>query len=223
MVLICIKISPKNISCNIMEEVNKVERQDIIGEVSHLEFLSYGTIQIFDRRANKLRTLRSWLTFLGIVLPVTIGGVYLSFGQSENLMKLTVLVASIIGIFQLILSTWALVAGWDTSYESAIKSVQGNTAIYNKCKRFISYPPIKDSDFLNVYQELSKEAETQELVDLTQHISSSERKYAYVSALRYYNRECHACQQNPNGHNKKMKCTSCGQKPIKETSNEPKC
>lgn len=206
-----------------MGEVNNVERLDILGDVSHLEFLSYGTIQIFEQRANKLRTLRSWLTFLGIVLPVTIGGVYLSFGQSEDLMKLIVLVASVIGIFQLILSTWALVAGWDSCYESAIKAVQGNTTIYNKCKRFIRCPPTIDSDFLNAYQELSKEVETQELVDLTQHISSKERKYAYVSALRYYNRECHACNQNPNSHNKKTKCSSCGQKPIKETSNEPKC
>ncbi|WP_047707035.1 mobilome CxxCx(11)CxxC protein [Plesiomonas sp. ZOR0011] len=121
-----------------MNEENNIDRKEITREIAHIQFLSYGTIQIFEKRANTLRTLRSWLTFLGIVLPVTVGGVFISFGQSQDLMKVIVLVASVIGILQLILSTWALVAGWDSSYESAIKSVQGNTAIYNKCKRFIS-------------------------------------------------------------------------------------
>jgi len=201
-----------------MMESKKLNRTDIISEVSHLEFLSYGTVQIFEKRANKLRTLRAWLTFLGIVLPVTIGGVYLSFGQSDELMKFIVLIAGIIGTFQLILSTWALVAGWDYTYESAIKSVQGNTAIYNKCKRFVSLTSVSDSDFLNSYSEILKEAESQELVDLTQHISSAERKFAYTSSLRYYNRACHACNQNPNSLNVNHKCTSCGQKPLKDKS-----
>lgn len=197
-------------------ESEKLERTEIINEVSHLEFLSYGTVQVFEKRANKLRTLRAWLTFLGIVLPVTIGGVYLSFGQSDELMKFIVLIAGIIGTLQLILSTWALVAGWDYIYESAIKSVQGNTAIFNKCKRFVSLTSTSDIDFLKSYSEILKEAENQELVDLTQHISSAERKFAYTSSLRYYNRACHACNKNPNDHNINKKCTSCGQKPIKE-------
>lgn len=213
-----------------MNEENNIDRKEITREIAHIQFLSYGTIQIFEKRANTLRTLRSWLTFLGIVLPVTVGGVFISFGQSQDLMKVIVLVASVIGILQLILSTWALVAGWDSSYESAIKSVQGNTAIYNKCKRFISCPPNKNSDFFNAYQELSKENETQELIDLTQHISIKERQYAYISSLSYYNRECHACNQNPNSNSRKTKCSSCGQTPVSSTqnnstenNNEPEC
>lgn len=205
-----------------MEEVASLDKQNIIGEVSHLEFLSYGTIQIFERRANRLKSLRAWLTFLGIVLPVTIGGVYLSFGQSEDLMKIIVLFAGFIGVFQLILSTWALVAGWDSSYESSIKSVQGNTTIYNKCKRFISCPPSNDNEFIRVYNEILKDSETQELVDLTQHISNKEKKFAYISSLRYYDRDCHACEQNPNGFNKHKKCPSCGQKKVNKNESERK-
>ncbi len=199
-----------------MNKEDNSDKSEIFNDISHFEFLAYGTIQIFEKRANNLRTLRSWLTFLGIILPVTVGGIYLSFGKSETLMESIVFAAGIIGTFQLFLSTWALVAGWDSSYESAIKSVQGNTTIYNKCKRFRNYNFSNEHDLFNSYNELLKEVENQELVDLTQHITASERKYAYVTALSYYNRECHACNQNPNIHDKKIKCTSCGQKKSRE-------
>ncbi|MCV6072033.1 hypothetical protein OFP26_41305, partial [Escherichia coli] len=78
---------------------------------------------------NTLKFLRAWLTFLGIVMPITVGGVYLAFSKSTELIEWTVTLAGVIGVFQLGLSTWALVSGWDNKYESAIKSMQGNVSI----------------------------------------------------------------------------------------------
>ncbi|KMV28367.1 hypothetical protein AB733_24115 [Photobacterium swingsii] len=204
---------------NTVETVN-LDRNEIKGTIEHMEFLSYGTIQVFERRSNRLKILRAWLTFLGIVLPVTIGGMYLSFGQGDELMGLIVSIAGIVGVIQLILSTWALVSGWDSKYEASIKAVQGNTSIYNRCKRFVSTPPEDDSEFLRLYNQILNDAESQELADLTQHITNAEKNYAYVSALSYYDRACHACNQSPNESIKQRYCSSCGQKKVKENESK---
>ena len=160
-------------------------------------------------------------TFLGIVLPVTVGGVYASFGQSPDLMKLIVNISGSVGLVQLIISTWALVSGWDNKYESSIKSVQANTTIYNSWKRFCSAPPSTEEDIINKYDELYKITETQELIDMAQHIKDSEKKYAYVESMRYYSRACHDCKQIPNSENSK-KCPSCGQKKVKQNERKSK-
>lgn len=194
--------------------LKNVDRKEINETIKHLEFLSYGTIQIFERRSNRLKVLRAWLTFLGIVLPVTIGGMFLSFGQSDELMELIVQFASVIGVIQLILSTWALVSGWDIKYEASIKAVQGNTNIYNRCKRFISFPLEDEAKYTQLYNQIMDDAESQELIDLMQHVTNGEKQYAYTTALNFYDRQCHACNQSPNKSTKKKNCSSCGQKKV---------
>ncbi|EHH1241884.1 mobilome CxxCx(11)CxxC protein [Vibrio parahaemolyticus] len=197
-----------------MEDI--IDRKEILNEIEHFEFLSYGTAQIFEKRASTLKVLRAWLTFLGIVLPIAVGGVYLSFSKSTELIEWTVTVAGVLGVFQLVLSTWALVSGWDSKYELAIKSMQGNTAIYNRCKRFSKTPPTDDSEFVKGYNQILSDAEMQELTDLTQHVSQKEKQFAYVAALAFYGRSCHACEQSPNKLSKAKACTSCGQKKEKQ-------
>lgn len=192
-----------------------VDRKEILAEIKHQEFLAYGTAQIFEKRANTLKLLRAWLTFLGIVMPITVGGVYLAFSKSTELIEWTVTLAGVIGVFQLGLSTWALVSGWDNKYESAIKSMQGNVSICNRCKRFFNAPPIDDIDLMKGFNQILNDVEMQELVDLSQHVSQKEKQYAYVSSLSFYGGLCHACDQSPNQFDTSSTCRSCGQKKVK--------
>ncbi|WP_318463712.1 mobilome CxxCx(11)CxxC protein [Photobacterium leiognathi] len=194
------------------EEVPKINRQSKLAQIEHFEFLSYGTAQVFEARVNRLRKLRASLTFLGIVLPVTVGGMYISFSQSKELMTGILSVAGGVGVVQLILSTWALVSGWDSQYELAIKSLQGNTSNFNKCKRFATTEFRSDAEFISVYESIIRDVEQQELVDITQHISKKEKYTAYQESLTYYNRGCHSCNQNPSESSKSKTCSSCGQK-----------
>jgi mobilome CxxCx(11)CxxC protein len=180
-------------------------------QMSHLEFLSYGTSQIFERRSNRLKTLRSILTFLGIVLPVAVGGLYISFGQSESLMNNILMFAGGLGVAQLVLSTWALVSGWDSQYESAIKSLQGNITNFNRCKRFATTTFRSEVELQSVFESILRDTEQQELIDITQHITLKEKHFAYQASLDYYNSECHACKQNPNKNSNNKSCSSCGQ------------
>lgn len=49
-------------------------------EVAHIEFISYGTSRIFDRRMRSLDWKRKVVTFLGVFVPLMIGCAVLSFG-----------------------------------------------------------------------------------------------------------------------------------------------
>ncbi|MCV1740122.1 hypothetical protein MLS28_023125, partial [Escherichia coli] len=48
-------------------------------EVAHIEFISYGTSRIFDRRMRSLDWKRKVVTFLGVFVPLMIGCAVLSF------------------------------------------------------------------------------------------------------------------------------------------------
>lgn len=190
----------------------KIDRNKKKADIFHFEQLSYGTAQIFEVRTNKLKVWRSAITFLGIILPVVVGGIYMSFGQSAELMSMILAVAGVIGILQLVLSTWSLVSGWDSKYELALKSLQGNVTNFNSCKRFANSEFRTNAEFMSAYDSIVRDIEQQELVDISQHISKSEKQLAYTSTLSFYNIACHACDTNPNNTNTTSKCSSCGQK-----------
>ena len=53
---------------------------DIKEKAKEYEFWCFGTTRIFEARASSLKRNRTLITFLGLVTPVVVGGVVLSFG-----------------------------------------------------------------------------------------------------------------------------------------------
>ncbi|WP_432467915.1 mobilome CxxCx(11)CxxC protein [Agarivorans sp. Z349TD_8] len=104
---------------------------DLKKSIKDYEFYCFGTTRIFEKRANQLKQLRTWITFLGLVTPVIVGGIVLSFGVNEKVMPYLILVAGIVGTFQLVLSAWSIVARWDERYEYSVESLRANTELYN--------------------------------------------------------------------------------------------
>ena len=105
-----------------------------VKECRDKEFYAYGTTRIFERRARRLRLCRTWITFLGIVAPLLVGGLVLTFGVAEKTLPYFITAAGFVGIIQLTLSTWAIVARWDEQYEYSIESARQNTDLYNQFK-----------------------------------------------------------------------------------------
>lgn len=170
------------------------------------EFYAYGTTRIFEKRANVLRTLRTWITFLGIVVPVIIGGLVLTFGQNAHVLPIFIVVAGVVGLMQLTLSTWSIVARWDEKYEYAVDSSRHNTEIFNAFKR------LADAEFTDreeQYKEAMRENEAREFKDIGQGISDKERRYAYRESLKYYQKPCYICNIVPKTV-KPSKCDACG-------------
>nr|WP_252360496.1 mobilome CxxCx(11)CxxC protein [Escherichia coli] len=89
-------------------------------EVAHIEFISYGTSRIFDRRMRSLDWKRKVVTFLGVFVPLMIGCAVLSFGLEAPFLPLCITIAGVASIMQLGFSLWSLVSGWDRSYSDCM-------------------------------------------------------------------------------------------------------
>lgn len=93
-------------------------------------FFAFGTARIFERRLHRLTSLRNWITYLGIVVPLTVGAVALSF--DSKILPFFLIPAGILGVAQLALSAWSLVARWDERHASALASLQAQTRLFNE-------------------------------------------------------------------------------------------
>jgi mobilome CxxCx(11)CxxC protein len=177
--------------------------------IDHM-FWCYGTSAIFQRREHKLKRLRELITYLGIVGPLIIGSAVGSFGKdwkigAVEIVPIIVVVASSVGIFQIILSVWALVARWDEAYGAAQESVRANNALYNQFKSLHDRSP---QNFMDALTDVQDENTRQEAQDYRQSITASEKRYAYHESMRYLRRACRVCNVIPTG--KSSKCSECG-------------
>lgn len=174
------------------------------------EFYTYGTIRIFEKRANKLKLMRTWITFLGIITPVVIGGVVLSFGTDVDVLPYFLIVAGVIGTVQLILSTWSIVNRWDEAYEYAIESARVNTNLYNKFKYLADNCP---EDIELQFENYREKYEQREFLDIGKGITDKEKRFANREALRYFGKACHLCKEIPKTikpTKASKNCDSCG-------------
>lgn len=183
-----------------------VEIDDICKKSRSKEFHAYGTTRLFEKRAGRLKIRRTWITFLGIVTPVIVGGSVLSFGIEAGALPYFLSVAGIVGVVQLVLSTWSIVARWDENYEYAIDSVRDNTNIFNQFKKLADHKP---NNIAKKFKEISEVNERREFQDIGQNISDKEKRFANREALRYYQKPCHICNEIPKTI-KPSKCDSCG-------------
>lgn len=173
-------------------------------------FWCYGTSEIFQQRARKLKIRREWITYLGIIGPVIIGGVASAFGKNWALADVEVLpilifIAGAVSVGQLVLSVWAVVARWDESYASAQESIRANTALYNSFQSLRDAPP---DNFKANLHDLREQNSRQEVFDNAQSIKEGEKRYAYHASMKYLNLPCRTCKKIPAG--KSSNCTGCG-------------
>ncbi|MCS6236032.1 hypothetical protein G3495_12990 [Shewanella baltica] len=183
-----------------------MEDSEIRDKARDYVFYTFGTTRIFERRAHKLKFRRTWITFLGIVTPVIIGGIVLSFGTDSKLLPYFMTAAGFVGLAQLVLSAYSIVARWDETYEYAVNSLIENTSLYNKWKS------IRDEETTSLhikYKELKNAYEDRESKDLSQNITDKEKRFANHEALRYFSQKCHQCKQIPVS-SKPTKCDACG-------------
>lgn len=87
---------------------------------------AYGTAYIFQRRAQGLRRRLQVLTFFGIVGPIFIGALVLSFGLKLAILSAAIPTALLVGIVQLVITVWSLVFGWQPAYAYATESEAAN-------------------------------------------------------------------------------------------------
>lgn len=169
-------------------------------------FYAYGTSRIFEKRAQSLSKKRNMITFLGIVVPLVVGGSVLSFGSNGLYLPYMLGIACLLILLQLIVSAWSLVARWDERYQYAVGAIQANTRLYNNWKAVLERPP---ENFEQKILELDSEDQRQESTDVAQHITEKEKRFAMRASLFYTKLPCQTCKKIPTSM-KSSKCDTCG-------------
>lgn len=167
-------------------------------------FYAYGTARIFAERARILECGRNGITYLGIVLPVLVGGVALSF--DTKYLPFVIIPAGFLGLLQLALSVWSLVAKWDDRHLYAVSAMLAQTKLFNAWESLSKRPPI---DLDAKVSALDIDDQRQEQSDLAQNISLKEKRYAMRASLYHFGQKCLRCTEVPTSM-KAGNCDTCG-------------
>jgi len=170
---------------------------------------AFGTAYIFEKRASKYKRIFNILTFLGIVVPASFGGLVLSFGTDFRFKEIIILIISILGLLQLVLSIWSLVAKWDDSLAYAQESLSANYRLSANFKELAENPPDNLKDFEISYRFLKVENDSRNDRDNQQLVSGKEKRMGMRAGLRQFKRVCAVCHQVPVSL-KPSDCEVCG-------------
>lgn len=188
-----------------MEDPVAKIRQECWDQALH----TFATAHIFERRARSLRWRLRALTFLGIAVPATVGGVIIAFGTNDQSLLVILWLAGILGLVQLIGSIWALVAKWDDAYAYALESIAENHRFSNSFASLGKNPPAPDElrtrqDFLEADNGHRRDS------DYKQGITEEEKRRGMRAGLLQFRRTCVACGEIPVSL-RASDCGVCGQ------------
>lgn len=175
---------------------------------------AFATAAIFEKRAAHYKKCLQWLTFLGLALPVAIGGVVAADLLGAGALKLFILAAGAIGVVQLIVSLWSVVADWPGQLESSLLASGENSRLANEfdalAKQFATPP----ANFNSIYDKLTTQDNAQQAADQRQLITKEEKIYGHRAALYQYSIKCAKCQTVPTSRETssavKTPCDTCG-------------
>lgn len=169
----------------------------------------FGTAYIFERRARPIRTRLQWLAFLGIVGPAALGAVVATFSLSKKALAVSITVAGMIGIGQLVISIWSLVAKWDDSLAYYTESMSANYRVAGEYAKLAKAQSLSPQEFDMRYRLLETESELRAELDQRQHVTDREKRMGMRAGLRQYQRACVGCQQVPRSL-ESTECDVCG-------------
>lgn len=170
---------------------------------------TFGTASIFEKRASRLRKLLKMLTFLGIAVPIFLGGTITSFGVDFKYLGLIIVIASILGIAQLVGSVWALVAKWEDEYAYSQESTVSNYSLSKNYRELGENPPSAFEEFRINTSLLDTENRIRCDSDYKHSISDKEKRRGHRATLRQFRRACDACKKIP-ASMKASDCDVCG-------------
>lgn len=170
---------------------------------------TYATATIFERRCVRYQRRIRLLTFVGIGVPVVVGGVVLTFGRTASALPLILLLGGILLLLQLVGSVWALVADWGNLLAYSVESIASNYSLSNRYEALAKDDLSPEAEFRAHLQLLDVENEARETQDYKRGISDSEKRIGHRAGLRRFQRQCSSCKRVPQSM-KPSKCPVCG-------------
>ena len=168
---------------------------------------AYGTASIFKERAARCQGKLRKLTFLGIAVPVVVGGIVLSFGTNGSYLPFLITVAGLLGIVQLVMSLWSLVAKWDSIFAYSLESATDNRRLATQFEKLANNPP---TDLATRFEMLDATYQARSDADVGQVVTDKEQRFALRVGLHRFRRPCVECGIVPD-LKAPSTCSVCGE------------
>jgi mobilome CxxCx(11)CxxC protein len=156
----------------------------------------FATFAIFERRARSFRKWLQGLTFLGIVVPASVGSAFTAYGAGSKVTLVLLSIASVLGFIQLVGSIWSLTSKWDDSFAYAQESMSSNRSLSERFRALADNPPTRDEAGAR-YELLQTESQARSTSDDKQGVSEAEKRFGMRAALRQSQRTCVRCGSVP--------------------------
>jgi mobilome CxxCx(11)CxxC protein len=170
---------------------------------------AFGTAYIFEQRFSESKKKQRWLVFLGIAVPVLVGGVVIAFFGIDQLKPFVgglIILAALASTAQLIVTIWSLVAKWE---DQAIYGSESSVENYEISRLYADLAKNNPADFASKYELLNLRNNIRSAEDGKKEITERYKRMGMRAALRKYQRACVKCTQVPVDMNA-TECPICG-------------
>jgi mobilome CxxCx(11)CxxC protein len=163
---------------------------------------SFGYSFLYQRRYRIYRRWLRLLLFVGLGVPMLVGALAMAFGVE----KWVIVVASIVGIVQLMLNLFAVVQKLDDEVVYSQKAASEHSFLSDAFKQLGQNPASSKTKVRHEYELLQTRLASIDSTDKEHGLTPKELRRAHRAGHREFRRECVACNTTPTD----MKSVDCG-------------
>lgn len=167
---------------------------------------SFGYSYLYSLRAENHKKILKFNTFLGILIPIIIGGVVTTYGLDSEFLKILLVIAAPLSLIQLILSVYIVSYNIEDKYSYYLESAHDNSQIADEYEKLGKYPPQTLNELDIELDKLKIKRNNRESLDNKFPFSEKEKRKGMRYSLRNYKRSCAGCNIIPTD----MIATDCG-------------
>jgi mobilome CxxCx(11)CxxC protein len=199
----------KAIIHNFVKPSNSLDKHGLLNELNKSLVYSLATKYIFDQRIVKYTRRMTVLAVLGVITPLLLGGILLSFDIPPIAQKIIKAFAASISLLQLILSVWALLAKWEYILSYSQEASYAHWVLFNKYKNLFAYPPDSADELKNEIGKIEIEQMSRDQQDAKIPPSPKDLRAGMRYSLFILHKPCAACKEIPTSMTS-TNCDVCG-------------
>jgi mobilome CxxCx(11)CxxC protein len=178
--------------------IDNEENEKIQGDCWDNALHSFGTAYIYSKRSVFISRLLKANNFLGLIVPVLIGGIATSYTLSLNALNTILFIAAPFSILQLVLSALSLTNKWDDTYSYYLESTNDNSSLSDDFKSLAKYPPDNLKEFKTKMKLIEVKYNIRNTNDIKYPLTAKEKREAMRYSIRNFQRSCAGCNVTPN-------------------------
>jgi mobilome CxxCx(11)CxxC protein len=173
-----------------------VEKKKIATDCWNNALHCLATSYIFQQKADRYEKWIRLNTMLGLMVPLCMGGIALSYSGNKGLIDVALIAAAPLSVFQIILSGVVLVNKWDSKLGYCLESMSANRVIYDKYITLAKHH-LDDTELNHRFDLVRVEDDQRTRQDEKISFSAKENRTGMRYALWILQRPCGGCGKVP--------------------------